>query len=237
MSDIFGESGREIYHKLSRLNSAYDPRECDAQYTSSLRSKGTGVTYRSFFDLLRRAGIDLSAEARNRRAQQDFAPITEEMLTAESAKSAKVPFIPISEKIEKNTLFPLLEEEKDKGTTTLLAQTTTKTFSDKIERTEWPAFCLEILDSQTETSDKDKMILGSINLISGLLPESLYSIYDRRKVYAPLYNILYGGFSVTPCYLLLYVAFPSAMVPTSHSAKSWKRPPTTNTARCCRNAT
>ena len=195
LSDIFGESGREIYHKLSRLNSAYDPRECDGQYTSCLRSKGTGVTYRSFFDLLRRAGIDLSAEARNRRAKQDFAPITEEMLAAESAKSAKGPFIPISEKIEKNTLFPFLEEEKDKGTTTLLAQTATKTFSDKIERTEWPAFCLEILDSQTETSDKDKMILGSINLISGLLPESLYSIYDRRKVYAPLYNILYGGFA------------------------------------------
>ena len=130
-----------------------------------------------------------------------------------------------------------MEEEKDKGTTALLAQTATKTFSDKIERTEWPAFCLEILDSQTETSDKDKMILGAINLISGLLPESLYSIYDRRKVYAPLYNILYGEFSVTPCYLLLCVAFPSAMVPTSHSAKSWKRPATTNSARCCRNAT
>ena len=52
-----------MYHNLSRLNSAYTPRECDAQYTSSLRSKGTGVTYRSFFDLLRWAGIDLSAEA------------------------------------------------------------------------------------------------------------------------------------------------------------------------------
>lgn len=195
LSDIFGESGREIYHKLSRQNSGYNPTECDKKYDDCLRSKGTGVTYRSFFDLLRRAGIDLSAEARNRRAQQDFAPITEEMLAAESDKSDKVPFIPISEKIEKNTLFPFLEEEKDKGTTALLAQTCTKTFTDKIERTEWPTFCLEILDSQTETSDKDKMILGSINLISGILPESLYSIYDRRKVYAPLYNILYGGFA------------------------------------------
>lgn len=98
-----------MYHNLSRLNSAYAPsRECDAQYTSFLRSKGTGVTYRSFFDLLRWAGTDLSAEARNRCAQQDFVPITEEMLAADSAKSAKVPFIPISEKIENNTLFPFL---------------------------------------------------------------------------------------------------------------------------------
>ena len=39
------------------------------------------------------------------------------------------------------------------------------------------------------------MILGSLNLISGILPKSLYSIYDRRRIYAPLYTIVYGGFA------------------------------------------
>ena len=63
LSDIFGESGRSMYHDLSRLNSGYNPAQCDDQYNKCLRSRGSGVTYRTFFDLLRRAGIDLSKEA------------------------------------------------------------------------------------------------------------------------------------------------------------------------------
>ena len=195
LSDIFGESGREIYHKLSRLNSAYDPRECDGQYTSCLRSKGTGVTYRSFFDLLRRAGIDLSAEARNRRAQQDFAPITEEMLAAESAKSAKVPKDTFHRKIEKKPIFDDLDEEMALDTLALLALSKGKTFTDKIPLTDWPALCREVLQGQHTTVDRDKMVLATLNIISGLIPDTLYSLYDGRRIYAPLYNIFYGGYA------------------------------------------
>ena len=195
LSDIFGESGREIYHKLSRLNSAYDPRECDGQYTSCLRSKGTGVTYRSFFDLLRRAGIDLSAEARNRCAQQDFAPITEEMLAAESAKSAKVPKDTFHRKIEKKPIFDDLDEEMALDTLALLALSKGKTFTDKIHLTDWPALCREVMQGQHTTVDRDKMVLATLNIISGLIPDTLYSLYDGRRIYAPLYNIFYGGYA------------------------------------------
>lgn len=195
LSDIFGESGREIYHKLSRLNSAYAPRECDAQYTSCLRSKGTGVTYRSFFDLLRRAGIDLSAEARNRRAQQDFAPITEEMLAAESDKSDKVTKNTIHRKIEKNPILDDLDEEMTLDTLSLLSLSKGRTFTDKIDPSDWPALCREVVQGQRTTVDGDKMVLATLNIISGLLSDSLYSLYDGRRIYAPLYNIFYGGYA------------------------------------------
>ena len=76
-----------------------------------------------------------------------------------------------------------------------LAQIPAKTFTDKISRTDWPNFCIGILDSQSDQSDKDKMLLGSLNLISGVLPDSLYSVYDRCKTHSTLYNILYGGFA------------------------------------------
>ena len=42
---------------------------------------------------------------------------------------------------------------------------------------------------------RDKMMLGALNIISGLPQRSYYSIYDQRKVYMPLYNIIYGGFA------------------------------------------
>ena len=46
-----------------------------------------------------------------------------------------------------------------------------------------------------EAIDKDKMILGTLNIISGVLPSSRYSLYDDRRIFAPMYNILYVGFA------------------------------------------
>ena len=69
------------------------------------------------------------------------------------------------------------------------------TFSDKIAPTYWSSFCRGILDSQTDTVGHDKMMLGALYIISGLPQRSYYSIYDQRKVYMPLYNIIYGGFA------------------------------------------
>ena len=69
------------------------------------------------------------------------------------------------------------------------------TFSDKVERDAWPPFLLPVIDSQTDPTGRDKMLLGTLTLVSGLLTRGLYGIYDRRHVYAPFYTILYGGFA------------------------------------------
>ena len=54
-------------------------------------------------------------------------------------------------------------------------------FSDKIAPTDWPSFCRGILDSQDDTVECDKMMLGAQNNIPRLPQRS--------------YNILYGGFA------------------------------------------
>ena len=195
LSDIFGESGRSMYHDLSRLNSGYNPTQCDRQYTQCLRAKGTGVTYRSFFDLLRRAGIDLSKESPNRRQQPDYAPITEEMMEPVRATRAIVPSGTKEEKIEKNAIFDDFDKFVPLGTMAQAAQNPVYTFSDKIGPTDWPGFCQEVVQGQVDAVDKDKMQLAALNIISGLLPDALYSLYDGRRIYAPLYNIFYGGFA------------------------------------------
>ncbi len=195
LSDIFGESGRSMYHDLSRLNSGYHPAQCDDQYSKCLRSKGTGVTYRTFFDLLRRAGIDLSGEARNRRAQQDFAPMTEEMMRGESDKTDKLTKCSTVEIVEKTPIFGFLEEEMTDSSLSVLSVSRGRTFSDKIDLSDWPGFCREVIEGQDTTEDRDKMLLAALNIISGVLPDSLYSLYDGRRIYAPLYNIFYGGYA------------------------------------------
>ena len=64
LADGLGEDGRTYYHDLSRMNGDYNAVECDKQYNACLRSHGNGVTVKSFFQMAKDAGIDISEVAR-----------------------------------------------------------------------------------------------------------------------------------------------------------------------------
>ena len=75
------------------------------------------------------------------------------------------------------------------------------TFTDKICRDDLPSFLLPVIDGQKDVVSRDKMVLGVLNVVSGLMggsngtedaPSGVYGIYDGRRVYAPLFNIVYG---------------------------------------------
>ena len=55
----FGEGGRRYFHRVSQFHSGYRPKECDGQYDACLRSKGSGVTLRSFFAMAHNAGVNV----------------------------------------------------------------------------------------------------------------------------------------------------------------------------------
>jgi hypothetical protein len=57
LSDALGECGRTYFHRLSRFYPSYDEREADKQFTSCLRSKGSGITIKTLFHLAKQAGI------------------------------------------------------------------------------------------------------------------------------------------------------------------------------------
>lgn len=76
-----------------------------------------------------------------------------------------------------------------------VAKTSQYTFSDKVEKEDLPSVLWGIYDGHEETMDRDKMMLGSLNVISGILPASYYGIYSRKRVYAPLFNIVYGRYA------------------------------------------
>lgn len=55
----FGEEGRTFYHRLSAFYPGYQPQETDRQYDACLKSRGEGVTLKTFFHMARTAGIDI----------------------------------------------------------------------------------------------------------------------------------------------------------------------------------
>lgn len=197
LADGLDEDGREIYHQLSRLNDEYDTAECDRQYTHCLHGRGQGITVNTFFQMAKEAGIDIAQVAR------------EQMRTHQvNATCANVPSAKRMGKVEKSTILGTLEEQVPRGTMAQVAQTHAKTpigftFSDKLKRDDLDDITGAIYDLHHDEPEKcDAMILGALNVISGLMggangtPEhrsGVYGIYDGHRVYAPLYNIIYSG--------------------------------------------
>jgi putative DNA primase/helicase len=57
ISEEYGESGREYYHRISRFHPNYNHQECDKQYSNCLKAKGTGINISSFYYHAKQLGI------------------------------------------------------------------------------------------------------------------------------------------------------------------------------------
>lgn len=60
LSDQLGEAGRSYYHRISRFHPDYTPEETDSQYDRCLRAHGAGISIKTFFQLAKEAGIQVS---------------------------------------------------------------------------------------------------------------------------------------------------------------------------------
>ena len=61
-ADAFGEIGRPYFHRISRFYSGYSQSGCDKQFDACLKSKGHGITLKSFFHLAKQCGIDITSK-------------------------------------------------------------------------------------------------------------------------------------------------------------------------------
>jgi hypothetical protein len=77
-ADEFGEDGRTLFHRVSLFYANYSVQECDKQFDNCLKSKGHGVSLKTFFYLAKGAGIDLTPP---RTERQPLNTIKSENLT------------------------------------------------------------------------------------------------------------------------------------------------------------
>ena len=182
LADGLGEEGRQVFHDLSRLCPKYDEAECNKQYNNCLNARGSGVTVKTFFQMAKEAGVELSA------------------------KNAKMPYGTNSENEVNNGVLSVLEQNVPIGKMAFLAEKDSEndsafncgvTFSDKIIREDLPPFLLPVYDSKPDFVGKDKMLLGSITTFSAVVPRSVYGIYDGRKVFTPTYLLIYGSYATS----------------------------------------
>lgn len=62
LADALNDDGRSFFHRISKYYTDYNPSECDTQFDKCLKAKGTGITIRSFFEMAKRAGVNINTK-------------------------------------------------------------------------------------------------------------------------------------------------------------------------------
>ena len=70
-ADEFGETGRNLFHRVSQFHPEYSTQECDKQFDNCMKARGQGVSLKTFFYHAKEAGIPLSTPKEER---QNYSP-------------------------------------------------------------------------------------------------------------------------------------------------------------------
>ena len=159
-ADEFGEAGRTLFHRVSRFYSGYDEAKVNDQYNKCLRSHGSGITIKTFFQKAKDAGIDLRTR------------------TGKSPVSPKPPKSPQNHAGENGEIGDSGGED----------QVALPTFSGQVYP-HLTDFLKQIADVGESPQETDALLLGALTAISSCLP-NVQGRYDGVTVYANLFYFL-----------------------------------------------
>ena len=192
---MFGENGRELFHLLSKMNPEYNYKQCDDQYTRCLKSKGSGITERTFWGMVKEAGIDLRQLAIDKLRAKDFCAVcADAQACANENNNHNLLIINNSSSFVQGCARAQTAQTAQKSESADEAENITfhHTFSNEISEEMWPSYFRPILESMDDAEGRDKMILATLNLNSGIIP-NFFGIYGSHIVYPPLYTIFFGA--------------------------------------------
>ena len=167
LASSFGENGRPFFHHVSQLYPRYSREEADKQYTLCLRGKGRGVTIATFFEIAKRAGIDISVAGNVNKAKN--------VKKAEKVSSTPDGYDGIK-----------MEDKADK----LKDKTPFPTFSDRISG-HCPAFVQKILNMTSSPMEADLLILGALGML-GPCFSKIYTRYGHKEYHPCLFVFVLG---------------------------------------------
>lgn len=166
LSDELGENGRDYFHRISRFYPGYTEKEADDQYDKCMRAHGTGITIRTFFQAAKDAGISVSVPSKTSTPSHTSfyssgAPaLTRDSISANEGSEG-------NDGIEGEEELPL------------------PSFSVQVHDL-LPGLFRKIADQSESEQDGDILLLGSLTVISAVLP-NVSGIYNKRPVWSNLF--------------------------------------------------
>ena len=175
LSDGLGEAGRQIFDRLSQMNADYDTRECNRLYDNCMKGNKGGITIATFFQMARDlANVDLKEMARERGKREE-----ESLKSLKSLKVSKSHIIDNKCNKNDNTLIYNNLDKTPNSTgdfeTLRLLRLFCKdfsngyTFSDKLDTEDLPPILKRIMQLHEDVVSRDKMIIGTLNIVSGFI--------------------------------------------------------------------
>lgn len=162
----FGEEGRNLFHRVSKLNQEYNYSETDKQYTKCVNSKGSGITIATFFQMAKDAGVDISVRS---SGFQDF------WISGSVKKSS------LDENKNQKTKNP----EVQTGNKWILEENDLPHFPQSVYDT-LPPFLFEVINLSDSVDERDMLLMGSITCISATL-QNVLGKYNQDYWYPMLY--------------------------------------------------
>ncbi len=179
LADGLGSEGRDLYHQLSAQSSKYNEAQCEKKWQQCLAKSNGRTSIKTFYYMAQQAGVDLSDIGRRFPSNPQFPqPEGEELEYIFKVLSNDSLSLPQGEGIEGK-----------RETTDEQSLGFSETFSDKINLDDLPPILQEAASTQADAEGKDKMILGTLDCLSGAAP-NVYGVYDNRRVYPPFYTII-----------------------------------------------
>ena len=166
LSDELGENGRDYFHRISRFYAGYSEKEADDQYDKCMRAHGTGITIRTFFQAAKDAGISVSVPSKTSTPSHT------------SFYGSNVPALP------RDSFFANEGSEGNDGIEGE-EEPPLPSFSVQI-RDLLPGLFQKIADQSESEQDGDILLLGSLTVISAVLP-NVSGIYNKRPVWSNLF--------------------------------------------------
>ncbi|MCR5269529.1 MAG: DUF3987 domain-containing protein [Prevotella sp.] len=191
LADGLGAEGGEWFHALSAQSSKYNAEVCERKWQECLKKHDGRTTIASFFQMAQQAGVDLSAVSRQFSSSSPLRhtdATSDSMLKKEMNTITKVSDCEISMQNGVDDIYVPFSVARESDAMAKLAEVLPfkQTFSDGLDIGALPSFLSDLMDMQETAEDRDKMLLCTLNLVSGFTP-NVYGVYDRRRVYPPFY--------------------------------------------------
>lgn len=167
----FPAEGRSLFHRVSRFYIGYDHAKCDTQYDACSKGEKSGISLKTFFYIAKKAGIDISTFEK-----KQYRPIKQGDSPKTPVKSSDIP------------ADDLQDQEKAKKEITPASFRDTPRIPGYVYAN-LPVLLRECCDLFAEAVEKDVVLVGSLTIVSGCLPNLEGTYFDKK--YSPhLYTFI-----------------------------------------------
>lgn len=198
-----GPEARELFHQVSSQSTKYREADCEKKWQECLSKRDGRITIATFYKMAQQAGVDLSAISRQFPSKPSFPHVSlsnTDEAGNQMVKSSEDTYnngilntstaeIGADGKITEGSEGMREIEGNSLGYNDSEPLQYTETFSNKIDITTLASLIRDPVMTQTDDEGHDKVLLASLTLYSGAMP-NVFGIYDSKRVYPPIYTLI-----------------------------------------------